>query len=159
MGASIVMALAAGAAVAIQAAVNSGLSRTLAAGIGAQPLVAATLSFLVGTALLLLLCALRTDSHGAWTHIPQVPWWQWLGGTLGAGFVLSSVFLAPRLGIANMLFFMLLGQLLTATLLDHFGLLGVAVRPTQWRHVLGLALMGAGLAVFFFGHKLLGNGQ
>ncbi|KPN73735.1 DMT family transporter [Neisseria sp. 74A18] len=148
----ICMALAAGAALAVQAAINSQLAK----GLLVQPLVAATVSFAVGTILLLALCVWKADLSGAWQQMPQQPWWKYLGGLLGAGFVFTTIFLAPKLGITNMLFFVIVGQLLTAAVIDHFGLIGMAARPFHIWHVLGLLMVGLGLAVFFFGRRWLG---
>lgn len=96
----ILMALAAGAALASQAAINSQLAK----GLLGQPLVAATVSFAVGTVVLLVLCFWKADSADTWQQMQQQPVWKYLGGVLGAGFVFTSVFLAPKLGITNMLF-------------------------------------------------------
>ncbi len=148
----VLMALAAGAALASQAAINSQLAK----GLLMQPLVAAMISFAVGTVVLLALCFLKADLAGAWQQMPQQPAWKYLGGVLGAGFVFTTVFLAPKIGITNMLFFIIVGQLLTAAVIDHFGLIGMAARPVQVWQLLGLLVMAAGLVLFFFGRRLFG---
>lgn len=152
MFAFILMALAAGAALASQAAINSQLAK----GLLVQPLVAALVSFAVGTLALLLLCLWKADLTGAWQQLPQQPWWKYQGGLLGAGFVFTTVFLAPKLGITQMLFFIIIGQLLTAAVIDHFGLIGMPVRPIQMWQLLGLVVMALGLMLFFFGRRWLG---
>lgn len=146
----VLMALAGGAALAIQAAINSQLAK----GLLTQPLVAATVSFTIGTILLFILCWWKADLSGAWQQMPRQSWWKYLGGVLGAGFILSTVFLAPKLGITNMLFFVIIGQLLTAIVVDHFGLFHMPVRPLEIWHAIGLFVMGIGLALFFFGRRL-----
>ena len=145
----LLMALAAGAALASQAAINSQLAK----GLLVQPLVAATVSFATGTLVLLILCFWKADLAGAWHQIPQQAGWKYLGGALGAGFVFTTVLLAPKLGITNMLFFIIIGQLITAAVIDHFGLIGMPVRPFQIWQLLGLLVMAAGLAIFFFGRR------
>lgn len=85
--------------------------------------------------------------------MPQLSFWKLLGGVLGAGFVFTTVFLAPKIGIGNMLFFIIIGQLLTAATIDHFGLLGMNVRPLSPHQILGLIIMACGLGVYFFGGK------
>lgn len=118
-----------------------------------QPLVAATVSFATGTLVLLILCFWKADLAGAWQQMPQQAGWKYLGGALGAGFVFTTVLLAPKLGITNMLFFIIIGQLITAAVIDHFGLIGMPVRPFQIWQLLGLLVMAAGLALFFFGRR------
>ncbi|MDO4641217.1 MAG: DMT family transporter [Neisseria sp.] len=152
MLAFVLMALAAGAALASQAAINSQLAK----GLLVQPLVAATVSFAVGTVVLLILCLWKADLAGAWQQMPHQSWWKYLGGALGAGFVFTTVLLAPKLGITNMLFFVIIGQLLTAAVIDHFGLIHMPVRPLQIWHLAGLLVMAAGLGLFFFGRRLFG---
>ncbi|MDO5059393.1 MAG: DMT family transporter [Neisseria sp.] len=148
----ILMALAAGAAVATQAAINN----RLAHGLLMQPLVAATVSFAVGTVVLIGLCLWKADLSGAWQQLPQQPWWRYLGGVLGVGFVFTTIYLAPKLGITQMLFFVIIGQLCTAALIDHFGLIGMSVRPVQIWQIIGLAVIACGLALFFFGKRFFG---
>lgn len=144
------IALVAGMAAATQAAINS----QLASGLGGQPVVAALVSFAVGALLLAVAAAALSDVPRAWAALPQQPLWLWLGGALGAGFVLTTVGLAPRIGIVNLLFFMIAGQLLAAVVIDHWGLLGMATRPISWPRLLGLGVMALGLVVFFFGERL-----
>lgn len=148
----VLMALAAGAASAIQAPINSQLAR----GLSSEPLLAALISFGSGTVLLFLLCLWRVDWQSALPQLPQQPGWRYLGGTLGAGFVFTTVVLAPKLGVTNMLFFIIVGQLLTAMLIDHFGLIGMAARPVQIWQVAGVLVVAAGLGLFFFGKRLFG---
>lgn len=145
------MALVAGVALAVQAAINS----RLAHGLHGQPLMAATISFAVGIVLLLLLCWWKAD----WTAVQQLPkqaWWRYSGGILGAGFVFTTILLAPRLGISNMLFLIIVGQLTAAAVIDHFGLIGMTVRPFSLWQGLGLLTVLAGLVLFFFGKRLFG---
>nr|WP_216819579.1 DMT family transporter [Paenalcaligenes hominis] len=75
------------------------------------------------------------------------------GGVIGAGLVFTSIFLAPKLGVANMLFFMVLGQIICGLLIDHFGLLHMPVREISWNKIVGLFIMIAGLSVFVFGKR------
>ena len=145
------MALAAGVSLAVQAAINS----RLAHGLNNQPLMAATVSFAVGTVLLLLLCWWKAD----WTAVAQMPkqaWWRYSGGILGVGFVFTTILLAPRLGISNMLFLIIVGQLAAAAVIDHFGLIGMTVRPFSLWQGVGLLTVVAGLILFFFGKRLFG---
>ncbi|RRD58721.1 DMT family transporter [Comamonadaceae bacterium OH2545_COT-014] len=144
------IALLAGVAAATQAAVNS----QLAAGLGGQPVLAALVSFAVGTVFLALAGLGLADVPRAWAALPRQPLWLWLGGVLGAGFVLTMVVLAPRVGIVNLLFCIIVGQLLAATVIDHWGLLRMPARPMNWSRLLGLSVMALGLGLFFFGERL-----
>lgn len=132
--------VAAGAALTTQFAVNAQL-RTVVGG----PVIAAAISFFVGT-VALVAAALVVDRH-----VPEVsavtssPWWVWIGGLLGAVFVLASIILTPRLGAAPTVGLFLAGQILASIIIDHFGLLGAAVREASLPRLLGLALVLAGV--------------
>ncbi len=67
-----------------------------------------------------------------------------LGGILVAFHVLPVTVIAPGLGIGNAVFFVLLGQPLSAATIDHFGLFGARVSPLGTTRATGLALMSLG---------------
>ena len=148
----IIIALCAGFALATQAAINSQLASAMAG----QPVVAALISFATGTLALFLICIWKADLFEAWQQLPKQPWWKLIGGPLGALVVFTTIFLAPQIGITNMLFFIIVGQLIAATVIDHFGLLGMPARPMQIWQVIGFAIISLGLAIFFFGKKFFG---
>ncbi|MFU2060009.1 DMT family transporter, partial [Avibacterium volantium] len=56
----------------------------------------------------------------------------------------------------NMLFFIIVGQLIAAAIIDHFGLIGMTARPIQIWQLIGFVFMGLGLVLFFFGKRLFG---
>ena len=145
----LMMALAAGAGLSVQTAVNSRLS----AGVGGQPLVAALISFAIGTVCLLVVALFQSNWSAVASGIGQQSWWRWTGGAIGAVFVFTSVFLAPKIGIANTMFLFILGQLVGSMLIDHFGLIQMPLRPLQWWKFVGMAVMLAGVALFVFGER------
>jgi transporter family-2 protein len=48
-----------------------------------------------------------------------------------AFYVLSITWIAPTFGVGNAVFFVLLGQLVSAAMIDHFGLFGAQVTPVS----------------------------
>ena len=144
------MALLAGMLLATQAAINSQLGHTL----HQQPLTAALVSFLVGTVFLFAVVLAR-GQLGTMALMPQQPWWKWVGGLMGAFMVCASIILAPKLGVANMLLFIIIGQLLAGLLIDHFGWLNMPIKPVDASKIIGIGLMVLGLVVFMFGSKWL----
>ena len=137
----IVAALAIGALLPLQALINARL--------GAQThgaLYASFVSFLVGTCLLgLMLLATRTPLLPA-QPFAALPPWIWLGGVIGAAFVFAATLLVSRLGAGAMICLVVLGQVLSSLLLDHFGVLG-AQRPADLVRVLGAVLVVVGAAL------------
>ena len=144
------LGLLAGLGIPVQAAINARLGATL----GAQPLMAALVSFSVGALTLGLVGLLVADWHAAQAGFGQMglgDCWKFLGGVLGAFFVFVSIFLAPKIGVTAMVFLLIIGQLGMGMILDSFGLIGLPVQPLHWTKYAGLALMLAGVVVFNFG--------
>jgi len=74
-----------------------------------------------------------------------VPWYALAGGALGV-FVLVGISVTfPRLGAVTTTFLIVTGQLLISVLLDHFGLLGTAVRPIDLSRILGILVLFVGV--------------
>ena len=144
------MAFVAGTLLSTQAAVNSQLGKSL----NGQPLMAAFVSFLVGTVLLFAI-TLAKGQFGSISAMPQQIWWKWTGGIMGAFLVCSSIIVAPKVGVANMLLFIIIGQLLAGLLIDNYGFLGMPIKPIDLSTVLGLGIVMVGMMVFFFGNKVL----
>lgn len=102
----VLLALVAGAFMLLQAGVNSRLRFLIG-----DPVSAAMISFAVGTlGLAAYVIALRKPWPGA-ALVSAAPWWLWTGGLMGAFFVAASVILAPRLGAAAMMAWLIAGQL------------------------------------------------
>ena len=66
------------------------------------------------------------------------------GGMLVAFYVLSLTYSAPRIGVANAVFFVLVGQIIAAGLIDQFGLFGAMKSPLNGTRLFGIALMLVG---------------
>lgn len=148
----LLLGLMAGLGIPIQAAINT----RLGAMFGNQPLMAAFVSFSVGALVLLVVSLLFVDWQAVQTGMNQLDlsdWWKWLGGALGAFFVFISIFLAPKIGVANMVFLFLLGQLIMGMVIDSFGLFGMPVKAIHWTKFFGIALMLVGVSFFMFGQK------
>ena len=134
------MALAAGMALPTQFAINTQL-RSVVGG----PVLAAGISFIVGTIVLLGATLVMRRSVPDLAPILGAPWWMYTGGLLGAGFVLASVILTPRLGAATTIGLFLTGQVIASIIIDHFGLFRVAVQEATLPRLLGALLIVAGV--------------
>ena len=147
------MALLGGIGLSVQAAINSNLSF----GIGAQPLVAALISFFVGTVCLGIIAYFQADWNSVQSNLTQQSIWKYIGGMIGAAFVFTSIFLAPKIGITNTMFLFILGQLFSGMLIDHFGLINMLVRAVHWWKLLGMGIMLSGLVIFMFGERFFSS--
>jgi transporter family-2 protein len=52
---------------------------------------------------------------------------------------------APRIGVGNAIFFVLLGQLIAAAIIDHFALFGAARTTLTIQRAIGLLVMAVGV--------------
>ncbi len=140
MSQNILIMLAAGLGIPVLAALNA----RLGANIG-SPAAAALILFVVAlgaTALVTLF-----TGPGAVAQAAGQPWYLFLAGVLVAFYVLSITYVAPIFGVGNAVFFVLLGQLISAALIDHFGLFGAQVAPLTALRAAGIAVMALGVAL------------
>lgn len=130
--------LAAGIGIPLLAALNAALGIRIG-----SPAAAAMVLFCVA----LLATSLVTLATGpkALAGVPLAPRHLLLAGLLVAFYVLSITYIAPHFGVGNAVFFVLLGQLISAALIDHFGLFGARVSPLSLTRATGIAVMALGV--------------
>lgn len=133
------MAFMAGAFMPVQAGINGLLARELS-----STLMASTVSFTVGTLALLLALLLQRNSVPL-PSFKQLQWWHWAGGLMGAYFVFTAAFAAPRIGALLFMALVLAGQMSSALLLDHRGWLGFNQSPLSIGKAAGLACIVLGV--------------
>src|SRR5215510_9721429 len=130
------LGITAGFGLTVQIGMNTAVRRTLQSAHSA-----ALVSFLVGTAgLLVIVFATRTSLPSRETFA-AVPMWAWFGGLFGAFYVAISTIVATQLGATSLLVLTLLGQLGLALLVDHFGWLGLPEHPITLARLAGVGLL------------------
>ncbi len=67
-------------------------------------------------------------------------------------YIVIITYVAPRFGLGNAIFFVLLGQLLSAAVIDHFGLFNAPETRMNMLPVCGLLFMVAGVWLTQVGH-------
>ncbi len=135
------MALISGALMPLQAGINGLLAKEVSSALNA-----ATISFVVGALALLILALIQRDSVSFETF-KGLQWWHWAGGLLGAFFVFTAAFVAPRIGALLFMALVLLGQLSSAVFLDHQGWVGYKEIPINLGKIAGLMLILGGVWV------------
>ncbi len=138
----LLLALAAGAMMPTQAAINNKLAVTVD-----SPIIAAFISFFVGTVALFVYVVASGTPLGNIASAKDAPPIAWVGGLLGAFFVTAAVTLVPRLGVAMTFSLIIAGQMLVTIIIDHFGLLGVPVKEISLVRVAGILLITAGVVL------------
>ena len=129
-------ALLAGFVFPFQAGINSQLRLWLG-----HPILAALVSFLIGTSLLLMYPLILGVPLPAWASLREVPWGAWIGGVLGAFTVTSTILLAPRLGAVVLIATVVTGQMIASIILDHYGLVGFRTHPVNPWRLVGVVLV------------------
>jgi transporter family-2 protein len=133
------VALVGGVASALQSTINGRLGSAVGA------MNAAVISTTVALVLLLAYSLITGQLDPA--RMANSPPAYLLGGALGAVFVTAMIVVVPRLGVVTAVMLAIFGQLLVATIVDHFGLLGsqrIEITPVR----------AAGVVLVFVGFVL-----
>ena len=71
----------------------------------------------------------------------SVPWYALGAGFFGLIVITALSYMIPRIGVAGAITTLIAGQLLMGTILDHYGLLGAAIKPLDISGVIGLSVV------------------
>ena len=138
----LLLAFVTGAGVAAQSVINSRL-RLLLGG----PVWAAAAQFVVGLGLVLIVAAATRQPAPITSGLGGAPWWIWTGGAFGAAFIVVTIVLTAKIGATLTLASIIVGQLMAALVVDHYGLfVGTVVRLTPTR-MMGVALLLLGVTL------------
>lgn len=137
-----IFAIGGGAAIVIQAAINSNLRFSLDSAMGAG-----FVSYLGGTLFMLVGLLVTRQSWPAAATIARVDWLSWTGGFFGAIYVIAAIWLLPRLGATTLLALFVTGQMLASVIMDHYGILGVPQHPADWPRLIGCSLLIVGVVL------------
>ena len=132
------MMFAAGIGIPVFAAFNSSLGKQLGG-----PVIATAAAFAVGLVIALVLVAATGFPKREAFHF-DVPY-VWFGAVFILFYGVSVTYAAPRIGLGNAIFFVLVGQLISAATIDHFGLFGALRSAIDLKRTAGIALMIAGV--------------
>ncbi len=123
--------------------VQAGINAQLRAAIN-HPVLAAFISFVGGTLVLALMLLFSKQAFPSLSAYSDISWYKFTGGLLGV-FVVTIVLLSVQeIGAANMFVLIIAGQLFTAVLMDHFGVLGMKHSPITLQKMIGIIFLIAG---------------
>ena len=153
----LVLGVVIGALLPIQASANAIIARQ-----SGHPVYGALWNFVSGSVILLVVAAIIRFG-GVWklagpsgtqsAPAGPIPWWALTGGILGAFFVATSAYIAPRIGAIMVTVTILLGQLVAAALADGFALANYPHREVTPARLAGIALVVAGVGLVLRGTK------
>ena len=133
-GTAVILTACAGGLIALQAPINAGLSKATG------DLPAALISFLVGTAALLLIVVLIGKAGGL-SHAGDVRWYYLLGGLLGAVYVANALVAVNSIGAGGVAAATVAGQLTASVVADRLGVLGLEQISLSPQRILGVGLL------------------
>jgi transporter family-2 protein len=89
--------------------------------------------------------AMIASRGGNLKAVQTVPWYALSAGLMGLVIVGTIGYTVPRLGLSKAFTVIVASQFLVASILDHYGLLGAAVRPMDLSRLAGMILLVAGV--------------
>jgi transporter family-2 protein len=140
-GLAVALAVAAGLAGAVQAAVMGELGDR----VGVFPAIAFSGILVVVLSLAALLIA--KQSVRGLADVLREPAWLWIGGALSVLIVLAITVAPPHIGVTATIGIIIALNLGVATAIDRFGLFGYERIPISAARVVGVVLLAAGAAL------------
>lgn len=131
--------LLAGLGIPVMATLNGALGTRLQ-----SPALAATILFSVGL-IIAAIYLVVIEGVPAELYQPSTPLYLYFGGFFVMFYILSITWVAPRFGVSNAVSFVLLGQLVAMSVIDHYGLIGALKYPVNLQRMAGLVLMTVGV--------------
>ena len=136
------IAISAGIAVPILATINSAYGQTIG-NVHWASLTLCVVAFLT-ILMVTLLSGTPTPDFGV---IQKTSWWHFTGGCFFAIYVVSITFVSPKIGLGNAIIFVVVAQIFTAVIIDHFGFFGAAIQALDWRRATGVVFLIIGVAL------------
>jgi bacterial/archaeal transporter family-2 protein len=144
----ILAALAGGAILPVQVAINTLLRRSVG-----EPMQVTFISYLAGTLASLVICGVARYPLPTLAALGQTDWWMWIGGCLGTLYVWSTIFTTPRIGAGLALGLAIAGQMIAALFLDHFGAIGLTRYPASPMRIAGVMLVIVGVSLVAYAKR------
>jgi transporter family-2 protein len=138
----LIVAAIIGVTAAIQPVINGKLGRTMG-----DPGLAALISVLTSSTCMILYVLITRPALPDLATVKSGPWWMWTGGFIGAAYVAISLGIVARLGATTLASAVLLGQLIEALKVDHFGWFGITQHEISVPRLIGVFMLIGGVAL------------
>ncbi|MGB0696787.1 MAG: DMT family transporter [Rhodospirillaceae bacterium] len=133
-----VLMLFAGVGIPIMAALNASMGQHLS-----NPIAAVVLLCVVATCAAVVLLLLLPQPAN-FSRLADAPKLSFLAGFFFILYIGAITYSAPKIGLANAVLMVLIGQVICAALIDHFGLFGVEQYQITLRRLMGFAVLAIG---------------
>ena len=135
------LAILAGLMNPLQAACTSGMNKAIH-----RPFLVGLVTT-SGTFTVALIGTLLLGQLGFNGKAPQVPWWAWFGGLVGAVFLLSQPVVAPKIGAGPFIGLTVTSSTILSVAIDHYGWLGFPQHTASVGRLVGTGLMVVGVGL------------
>ena len=130
--------LVAGLGIPMMVAINSSLGTKLN-----SPNAAVVVLFFTGLCVSILVFILTEPATSS--KLNNISPVYYFGGAIVVLYIVVVTWIAPQFGVGSTIFFVLLGQLISAAIIDHYGLFGAAQYSIDYKRVLGITIMAIGI--------------
>ncbi|HHV72504.1 MAG TPA: DMT family transporter [Clostridia bacterium] len=131
----LLVAIIAGAVMAIQGSLNSVLGKKI--GLWEANLIV----HLLGTLIVTLIILIKGSELSSIKTAFSAPWYTYLGGILNVAIIFGVTITMPKLGVCNATTAIIAGQVSTAALIDQLGLFGLQKSSFCWQMAVGFVLL------------------
>lgn len=134
----LLIASIAGLMMAVQGSINSVLGKKIG-------LIETTFIVHISASIILIILLFFFNSGKGLYVWKGVPWYLYLGGFLGVIITYGVAKSIPELGVAVATTAIITTQVLTATIIDNFGLFGLEQEPFTWEKLVGIIFLAGGV--------------
>ena len=120
---------------AIQGSMNTALSKIIGL------LETTFVVHVIGTIVVVILLFALQMGKGNLQAIGEAPWYSYLGGVISVGIIYLVAASISKVGVANATTAIIVGQVATAIIIDHFGVFGLERVPYGWNQLIGLVFL------------------
>ncbi|MFA6278270.1 MAG: DMT family transporter [Pedobacter sp.] len=78
-------------------------------------------------------------------QIGSTKWWYWIGGLIVVLNIVTFTVSPAKIGVGNMIVLFVAAQLISSTVFEHYGLVGVVQHTINWQRIAGIILLVAGV--------------
>jgi len=135
-----ILALLAGAAIAVQASMNAHLGALLK-----NALFSTMVAFAFSCVFIMLSMLITNNNLPSVTTLKSIPIYLWFSGILSAFGVGMSYYLIPKMGVGSMMSYALTGQIIIAVIASHFGWFELPIKHISALKVIGVIALIAGI--------------
>jgi transporter family-2 protein len=135
-----IMAFLGGTVLPVQLGLNTTVAKATA-----NPIWAATISFVIGTVAMFGYFLASRQPWPTVVVISTIPPYAWIAGALGAFYITITIMAAPKIGAAMLISLAVAGQMTAAIILDHYGAFGFPQHSVNWGRIAGGIMVVSGV--------------